>query len=326
VTDENQQDGRSFRSSIEVIEDFYGDGFSAALLALMRHTPIEQLIELADRLVRHNRAIERALDSRVYQAAIGKSYSRYVSAPLVAHEVAYIQGGETSQIVETPQLKHLLLLSEHVLLPDPIIDWAEETLFLEQAGQSWSEHETGYSLYSAAKQVLDIVPWVRVGAVALIASRNNLGLGYVGGEEYGVGRYPLKFQGTLDLGGSDIFWRDPYLAWCIVHKLNVIEPWRFDSWGLNTQFEFQEAASYILGEMEYDKSIVSKLNSLVAHAHGPGVTIADVEIACQLNMMHADAGVTPVTSTLVAAKHLARSAMAVMDGLAAPNVALLVPI
>jgi hypothetical protein len=312
-------------SSIDIVENFYGEELGRELLMQVSGTPLEQLLELADRLLFHSRTLEKALllrNSRL--STVPERYRPYTQVPLTAHEDIFLRDRELTSLDESPQLKHMLLFSPRILVPDYSMDWAEETVFLKEVGDSWSEGETARRLRDGLRSILPLVPWVREGIVVPAPSKESLSCEFsavneVYNSHLRSERFSLRFETELDPENSSIFWRDPYLAWLVVHRLNAIEPWRYRAWELDTALDYQLAASYVLGELEYNRDS-ARLSNLVELSHGQGTNLSELQIACQLRILYGDLALSPVATSRVSISHMVKSSATVLDGIQAPDV------
>jgi hypothetical protein len=107
--------GTGESSSVQVVEDFYGEPLTRKLLSLIRKTPFDQLVELASRLVTYNRAMERSLTLR--HRTEGERAS--VNIPSISiNDYSYLRGGTSVRVSEVSELKYQVLYSDAVLLPD----------------------------------------------------------------------------------------------------------------------------------------------------------------------------------------------------------------
>ena len=104
------------KSSLEIIEDFYGEQISLELVPWIRQTPLEQLAVLADRLDEHAKRTEDELARRPsIRAKLPASGEQTVDHPIFIHDASFLHAGQANSIAEAPELKH----GPHGLVPLP---------------------------------------------------------------------------------------------------------------------------------------------------------------------------------------------------------------
>jgi hypothetical protein len=104
----------NFQSSLEIVEDFFGETLSDAHARLALGMPLDQMFELADRLASHRPHLEQELI--------------VTSGPsLTVNDVITLRGGVAIPVTELSELKYLALLAEKSIVPDLTLDWARRS-------------------------------------------------------------------------------------------------------------------------------------------------------------------------------------------------------
>jgi len=307
-------------SSLAIIEDFYGSNLDEALLRRISETPIDQLLELADRLVRYNRSAEEELFlnrfSPLHQPT--SAYKHFSGKEIYVHETAFFRPQKQS-ITRSVDLKYALLFSPQLMLPDFAIDWAEELVLHYGLWKEGYEHPSsdptvnaGPELAQFVRPLIRLAPLIRTGAVLLTASPSHLDP-----IAHDAIRLPLDFRSNLDPSNSRLFWTDPYLAWLVVNEGNLVPKWELEALDL-ADADAGEVASYLLGRVEDDLIMARRLNELSQSLYGNGISRREVEGAIQLNLLTSLSGLKPIVTSRLANIHLARSSASLIDGPSAP--------
>jgi len=314
------------RSSLSILEDFYGQALDEELLRVIARTPVEQLHELARRVSDTHRGIELRLHtpSSVPDAGTQKAGPE---APYFLHDKTYFAGGSEYALSEAPDLKHLLLYCDKLLLPDLFTDWAEETIeVLEWYVQSgvFREEEFAWVARDAAAAARQLLPLrellareqlTLVGTSKTFSSRTRI--------EHGrFERYPLygylseAYEGRRVNALPDVWQRDPYLAWIVVHQVGIMPEWELEARGLKDLPDVLEASEYISENLDRHGRFVGYggpsgkrvnrselLNAYAANGLAPDNLIR----AVQFSALTHDLNVGPVVSDPHTHTHLLRS-------------------
>ncbi|MCW6005363.1 hypothetical protein K1W54_12330 [Micromonospora sp. CPCC 205371] len=308
-------------TSVGVVEDFYGEPLSRELISLVRRTPQDQLQELANRLFELNYSAAR-LEDRL-PGDSGAFRARRADRPIVVHDETYLRGGRAIPLEEISGLRHMLLYSDRMVLPDPIVDWAESELqmleyapfMLEPIGDSRPKLANGLA------SLMPFLPLVRSGAAILLPSPEHV---RVEADPLERGWLSTPFEssriGARDPVVANPNVEDPYLSWVFVNKLAAVPRWQFDAWGIDPASEFHEAASMIMERARYEPKIVGDLEDIVGVAHGAHASTTEVYDGVIMNRLSACSGLTPFTSSRVVQNHLARCSLIATEGCQAPAV------
>ncbi|WP_157985111.1 hypothetical protein [Lentzea terrae] len=303
-------------STISVVEEFFGEGIELGVAQRVLDTPLYQLVELADRLVEHNRRLQRALSRRCGSAFIHKDYEVFAKIDRTIHDRIYLHGYECSDLVDDPDLNHLLLFSAHTILPDRTLDWAEETAFLATHDQMYPVERVAVELAGALESITPLAALIRKGYVVPVATKEVLVLGHH--RDDGGNGFPLSFSTEIDdYANPSIFWQDPYLAWLLVKKLECIPSWELDALDLSDPTRVQEAASYYLDNPTYNPDVGRFCREAIVSAH-PNATIDQIRDAVQIGFLHRESRAMPMVSCLTGVEHLTRSTKVLLDGSAVP--------
>lgn len=310
----NKVPGR-VHTTLETVEDFYGEKLCASLYKTIRQTPFDQLLELADRVAKNSRAVtEWVFRGRQIPGGSDKF-------PLFVHDTTYLHGGRDMSLMEAPALKHLILHAEHFVLPDRVAEWALNLIFLEESHYYFSDseqQESANELAEAVRMIELLLPLVRLGSVVLLPPKNELSVK----DEY---IFPLNAYGDSLLGPDWPDYRfesdlveayaldDPYMAWVAVNKLKAVDDWEYVTQGFNAT-DLQEAAYYLAHQAEYYPELKAKLDKLVEVAYGGRVRPEGVRDAVQINLLCGEMEATPIISTQLARNHLLNSAAVVLEG------------
>lgn len=74
------------RTSVDVVEDFYGERLKVGLLRKIRSTPFYQLLELSDDLIAHGRRLKVALSTPTGSRQSGDAlYDNYSTGSIALH-------------------------------------------------------------------------------------------------------------------------------------------------------------------------------------------------------------------------------------------------
>lgn len=97
---------------------------------------------------------------------------------------------------------------------------------------------------------------------------------------------PLDYStNLLGRNHSEIYWRDPYLAWIIVNKLESIPQWQLEALDLASPDQIQEAASYYLGNSIWNQGITDTCANAVKLSHSDA-SFAQVQDAVRFGYLY----------------------------------------
>jgi hypothetical protein len=243
-------------SSLSILEQFYGEELSRALLSKIRATPSGQLAELADRLVQHGKSVNLSLlhrsGRRQIDHALGEEIplpppllESFTRGPLSVYDDLFLDPFNSKPSSRRGALKHALLYSERLLLPDRALDWGHELLL--EAGLPdglQDDGQAGGDLADLLIEYLPLMELVRRDEV-LLASNSYVNLSS-DSDDYGGLFWFLEGDIRSPVSDSYIFATDPNLAWVVVNRVGSLESWELDAYGRNTIEALVDAAGDIL--------------------------------------------------------------------------------
>jgi hypothetical protein len=211
-------------STIQIIEEFYGEPVSEDLIRRIPGTPIEQLLELADRLHRHGSAVAKALEHREFseesrarflqsgQASV--RYEKYLKKDLACSDSLMLESGTAMPLQSMVELKRMILYSDSFVVPDDTFDWAEDLTIQEAFESELDELTYARALARFVRELLPIAPLIRSGNILTVPGNGMVAVG------------DSKFQGIYtDLSARFAYRHDPVLAWTVVNETNLMPAW-----------------------------------------------------------------------------------------------------
>ena len=306
--------------SIGVVESFYGEEISRELLAKIASTPIEQLLELADRLLKKNRWITSELFLR-RSALKGESATASlfsISSQLQVHEDLYFDSSRHVSVADMAGFKHWFLYSESLVLPDPAFHWANELIAHEQrapvdiaANSEWAAY--GPRLAAYMTHHVQLRPLIECGGVVLVPDKHALFVPY--DDETEIEPWMVDEISTFsspnatDLGNIWLIGkRDPYLSWALVQTvLPTLPSWERAELEAEARIDPRAAAAALWNGRGVDEGRLVK--DLYPYFDGSAAWL-------QLAVLARGHSLIPVPSSRLAREHLLRSSFVSLEGLA----------
>jgi hypothetical protein len=303
-------------NSLQIVEGYYGEVASPALLKKIRNTPRYQLEELADRLVRVKRATERKLWRS--PKLDGTAYNMRTPA---LHDGLFFEAGDDvlgyrsghallpsitrSQLTDHPALKHTLLVGGSTVLDDSIARWAE----LLASDSSESVQHAGPTLAQAVKQLAPLAPLLRNGAIVLF-DRVDSRLGpelSEGVDNADTLDYLLSSViGDDENGMAQLLYDDPYLAWTVMYNSGLVQQWELPNFNIESYDGLLESAESVLMPLlgaRIGSANREVVNEVLRRAF-PNHKREELQKALGLAAIHRSLGVTPITSSELSRSHL----------------------
>ncbi|WP_152926240.1 hypothetical protein [Microbacterium sp. GCS4] len=284
------------RPAVRLVEEYFDEPIGVELYARILGSPIEHLVELAERI--HAGMV----------AIVPELPGAGLRAPRSAHlfDELYLHDQRSGDAFTSSTLKTAILYSEKLVLPDPCLDWAEDlagrgSILGVNASDAPRE---ALSLKNAIRRLEPLLPLIDGGAVTLLPSPAHLRLDpfsmqtlddFAHDRGAGSGRYRLAHR------------EDPLLAWTLVNKFSPVDAWVYrETWGLDPLTEFFEAAHNVANEAAYDSSLRLVPDAVLADVFG---AVNDQEITDALSMQRLSEGlpVIPFTNSAVVRDHLVQS-------------------
>jgi hypothetical protein len=300
-------------NTISIVEEFFGSALTLDLIKVIEDTPLYQLVELADRLARHQRRLQSALNRRSTFSPYD-DYRIFVEREYAIHDRIYLHGHERTALIDDPDLPYVLLYSTHTLMPDATLSWAMETILLANMDRLGEARSITARLVRGLESMIPLRELIRRGYVVPIATMDSFHP-----DEFLFDQSLDHATRLDDPGGNDIYWRDPLLAWILVKKLKCIPSWELNALDLARPEDMQEAASRFLGEIDYDDDVYKLCMKAVKVAY-PESSFVDVQDAVRFGFIHRESRTVPMASQVTTGKHLTRSSLAILEGLSTPAV------
>lgn len=212
-------------SPLWAIERFYGQELSPDLISAVRHTPLNQLGDLAE-----------TIDERSYVPA-----SRQVSG--IAADQLIVRRDFSEPLANLDILRSMLVYSEVTFVADPIRNWASEAFEFQWPPRDIPvvNRSAGVSLARILQGLLPVLPLIRQGILQLIPDPQiSLHI------SYGSASGPL-------LDETDLLYDDPIIARGVVAacRLSIDD---IEDWGLvdsDGEIFYREVAERILEDNLY---------------------------------------------------------------------------
>jgi hypothetical protein len=313
-------------SSTGVIENFYGEPVSRSLAGKIRRTPIEQIEELARRLVRHNRSMELVLQGQSSEEdPLSISYQALQDSSFSIHGESYLSGGRAYALSQSEHFWHAVMSSDHLMIPDLALDAACQFVWSMDYAPT-GIHSTYLRLCRsrmahAVEQIAPLAPLVRDGILLPIGSPDVFSFDDHGEEA------SLSNMSALAGISDRVYWSDPYLAWLLVRHVGVAEEWELEALDLHRPGDFIAAAEHFLGKDAPERAaghdipyLLQSTKQALLESYAHGATLEDIQSAIQFNHVYRSTGIAPLTSSRITAAHLVRSSKVVIEGMAASAV------
>jgi len=227
-------------TSVEIVESFYGEPISGELLHTIADTPSEQLLILADRVVKHGAWVEESLEIRGYssgnpyksirEASLPKGYNVFTSRNIVCHDSTLMRGGIFCNLDEIGELAHLILYSEKFLVPDFILYWADQVTTEWDAFHRVDAAE-GPNLARHLATLQSLLPLIRAGVAVPVMPGSHFSMG-------------LEYADIASRFDGRVLLTDPFLAWYVANRTNLIPEWerqQYRTQGIYNLSFFEEA-------------------------------------------------------------------------------------
>jgi hypothetical protein len=306
-------------SSLTIVEDFYGEQLTPALLSKIRQTPVDQLIELANRLNSYGDTLAEVLEIRgdfrpetrqayARDRGISESYDLYLNNDVYAHDGVSMLGSTEHELIESGELKHLLVYTERLIVPDFVPGWSFALELEKSAGYPLDEARRGHDLAKYLHQIMPLADLVRSGDVLLVP----------GGHDFRIGDTLVDMASA---SSSDLFYTlDPYIAWNVVHKLGLVKPWEIAARGLQEEVSeghLYEAVEYCLSTLssygdphsmqleQFGRKVIAKL--------WPGLSDEEVRQMVAFSFVTREAATIPISSNPTVLQHIERSGAILLE-------------
>ena len=329
-------------SSIDVIETFYGEELSRELATKIRTTDIDQLEILCRRLARHNRNMELVLRpgrSRSPDEPLSRRFEPFQSGTFSIHGEIYLEGGREFNFGQREDFWHTVMTCERVIIPDRMLDAAQDFLFILDSGTGWGSTnifssrqreataDHGSFLASIKKDLyaqrenlarnaaimIPVVPLIRAGILIPIGTAP-----YFSFEGHGIDG-SISDATSLHAGPMSLFCEDSYLAWILARRVMRLPKWEAETLQIDVRNDPRHAARYLLGlegggpdEDRYD--LVIETITKLTESYGEPTSLPQVQDAVTLNYIYRHTGMRPLTSSRSTAIHMCRSSRALIEG------------
>jgi hypothetical protein len=286
-------------SSTGVIENFYGEPVSRSLAGKIRRTPIEQIEELARRLVRHNRSMELVLQGQSSEEdPLSISYQALQDSSFSIHGESYLSGGRAYALSQSEHFWHAVMSSDHLVIPDLALDAACQFVWSMDYAPT-GIHSTYLRLCRsrmahAVEQIAPLAPLVRDGILLPIGSPDVFSFDDHGEEA------SLSNMSALAGISDRVYWSDPYLAWLLVRHVGVAEEWELEALDLHRPGDFIAAAEHFLGKDAPERAaghdipyLLQSTKQALLESYAHGATLEDIQSAIQFNHVYRSTGIAP---------------------------------
>lgn len=298
----------AYMSTLAVVEEFYGEPISPGLLAKIRNTPLDQLLELADRLGNYGSKVNDLLETRIRHVdqrisvarlnGIPDTYDHFLGEDVFVHDRLILDGGYRRPVADIDEFKHLILYCGKILVPDLVLPWALGLVIESENGYPLQEENEGATLARFLRPLIQLAPLVRSGDLLLVPTADDL---TVGGS---------PFSAASDLGYQDVYSYDPVVSWTVVNELGIAEPWELTARDLS-EAELGEIAGYCISKLRADGEPTAEelreLADLVIGRIWPGTSAGMIRDMLGFSFLVRESAVIPVSSDSMTFQHLQRS-------------------
>jgi hypothetical protein len=300
-------------STIRIVEDFYGEPLSQDVLAKIRETPLDQLLELADRLKSHDLLVAESREFREFseksrlklmeEQRVPREYDQYLKTDLSCNDALILQAGRSAALQSMDELKRMIIYSESFLVPDDTFAWADALLIEDDVGYSLDEKVEGESLARRLNELIPIAPLIRSGHILTVPGRHN----------FYVGDGSRSIAVDTDLSERVAYRREPMLAWTVVNRLKLIKDWELKS--MREEFEpwesmgdeLDELAEICIDRLEHGLPTEDFVREVCAYLW-PELNVIEIQDLLNFSFITREARTVPVSARIQVLEHLRRSA------------------